>query len=214
MLEPALQQKRVINRVKEIRDEKDMSQDEVGGKIGKTRGQISRVEKGKTPLSEHWLNLLSFAMDCSPAELIGDVGRLVPIIGEVPGGGLLEAIQRPPEGFISFNSRKRNLKAFRVTGNSMSRIAPHGVYVIADFDDNDPRTLNGKPVLGCIENHGTHECSFKIYKRDPDRFEPFSIEPGYDTIFPHDQPWKIYARVIGTVGFVSDEVNFIALPAA
>lgn len=202
---------RVLNRVREIRESKNLSQEAVGNRIGKMRGQISAIESGTIKLSENWLNLLSEALDCSPAELIADIPTqtLVPIIGEVPGGDLMEAIQREPEGFILFNSRRPNLKAFRVNGNSMSRIAPHGVYAIADFDDYDPATLNNKPVLFCLDNHGTHECSFKIYKKAPDRFEPYSIEPGYDTIFPQANNWRIYARVVGTVGFIGDEPQFI-----
>lgn len=205
---------KVVNRARLIRESKNLSQEQVGSRIGKARGQISAVESGTISLTENWINLLCEALDCSPAELISDtaVPKQVPIIGEVPGGDVMEAIQREPEGYVSFNSLRKNLKAFRVRGNSMSRLAPHGVYVIADFDDCDPRTLHNKPVLVCFENHGTHECSFKIYKKDPDRFEPFSIEAGYDTIFPRDNNWKIYARVIGTVGFMGDdEPQFVNL---
>jgi transcriptional regulator with XRE-family HTH domain len=203
---------KVINRVKEMRELRNMSQDDVGSRINKARGQISRIESGKIKLGEDWLNLLSYALDCSPAELIAyvDVNQ-VPIIGDVPGGDLQEAIQLEPERYIDFSSKRKNLKGFRVRGNSMSRIAPHGVYVVADFDDCDPATLSGQPVLFCIEQQGVHECGFKIYKRNPDRFEPFSIEPGYDTIFPNDRPWKIYARVIGVVGFIGDESEFTAI---
>lgn len=203
---------RVVNRVREIREQKKLSQDDVGALINKARGQISRIESGKAKLTENWLNLLSYALDCSPAELIADIKlNRVPVIGEVPGGDLLEAIQREPEGFVNFSSSRQNLRAFRVKGNSMSRIAPHGVYVVADFDDNDPATLNNQPVLFCIEQNGIHDCRFKIFKRNPDRFEPFSIEPGYDTIFPHNNPWKIYARVIGVVGFIGSEAEFTAI---
>lgn len=207
-------QTKVMNRVKLVRQSRDLSQDEVGAKIGKARGQISRIESGKVALTEHWLNLLSKALDCSPAELIADIDppRQVPIVGEVPGGDLMEAIQREPEGFVLFNSRRRNLKAFRVRGNSMSRIAPDGMYVVADFDDNDPATLNNQPVLFCIDHDGTHECSFKLYKRNPDRFVPHSIDVGYDDIFPGEKPWKIYARVIGALGFLGDNTEFVRIP--
>jgi transcriptional regulator with XRE-family HTH domain len=205
---------RVINRVREIREAKSLSQEAVGKKIGKARGQISAIESGAIKLSENWLNMLSDALDCSPSELIGGGAMYdVPILGEVPGGNLIAALDAPPDGFVQFSSRRQNLRALRVRGNSMSRLAPDGAYVIVDFSDTDPAYLHNQPVIVCIEcpTTGEHECSFKIYKRNPDRFEPYSIEPGYDSIFPHDRQWKIYGRVIGVVGYVGSENDEVRL---
>lgn len=204
----------VMNRVKAIRESKGLSQEQVGERIGKARGQISRIEQSKGNLTEHWLNLLSHALGCSPAEIISDaVQRQIPVIGEVPGGNIAMAMQSAPEGFIQFSSNRPNLFALRVKGNSMSRIAPDGMYAVVDFDDCDDKSLINQPVIVCIESPvtGEHECSFKIFKRNPDRFEPYSIEPGYDTIFPNDRKWKIYGKVVGAVGFISSDINEIRL---
>ena len=205
---------KVINKVREIREAKQLSQEAVGARIGKARGQISAIESGTIKLSENWLNQLSMALECTPAELIGgEAARQIAIIGEVPGGDLITALSAPPEAFIQFSSARPNLRALRVRGNSMSRIAPDGMYVVVDFDETDPTALHKQPVIACIQcpTTGEYECSFKIYKRNPDRFEPYSVEAGYDTIFPNGRAWKIYGRVIGVVGFLGKEAEEVKL---
>lgn len=208
------------NNLKRLRTERGLTQEALADKIGTNAGQIHKLESGHRRLSDVWISKLVSALHCSPAELFGEASqRNIPIIGEVPGGDLIMALSAPPEGFVQFNSTRPNLRALRVRGNSMSRLAPDGMYVIVDFDDNDPQRLHNQPVIVCIENPltGEHECSFKLYKRNPDRFEPYSIEPGYEPIFPNGRGWKIYGRVLGTVGFVGhekDEVRLIGRTAA
>lgn len=206
-------QHRIKNRVREIREARGLSQEALGEKLGKARGQISRIESGKVGFTNYWLDALSEALQCSPAELIADVDSspMVPVIGEVPGGDLMLAVQEPPEQFIPFSSKRKNIYALRVRGNSMSRIAPDGSYVVVDMQDNDPARLTNQPVIVCINNGHDHECSFKIFKRNPDRFEPFSIEAGYDTIFPNGREWRIFGRVVGSVSYVGDDARLLAI---
>lgn len=196
------------NNLKRLRVERGLTQDVLADRIGTNAGQIHKLESGHRRLSDVWISKLVTALHCTPAELFGDSGmRNIPIIGEVPGGDLNIALNSPPDGFIQFSSARANLRALRVKGNSMSRLAPDGMYVVVDFSDTDPQRLHNQPVIVCIENPvtGDHECSFKIYKRNPDRFEPFSIEAGYEAIFPAERDWKIYGRVIGVVGYVGGE---------
>lgn len=198
------------NNLKEIRKIRGLTQEELAGRIGTNAGQIHKLESGMRRLSDRWIAPLTEALNCTIAELFGEVqARNVPVIGDVPGGDLAEALQQPPEQFIPFSSRRPNVYALRVRGNSMNRIAPDGAYIIVDFGDNDPARLHNHPVVACVESGGRTECSFKIYKRNPDRFEPFSTEPGYDTIFPDGRPWRIYGRVIGMVGYLDGGAQFI-----
>lgn len=202
------------NRLRELRLERGLTQEVLADKIGTNAGQINKLESGTRRLSDVWISKLATALHCTPAEFFGETGqRNIPVMGEVPGGDLITALSQPPEDFIQFSSKRTNLRALRVRGNSMSRLAPDGMYVVVDFDETDPARLHNQPVIACIENliTGDHECSFKIYKRNPDRFEPYSIEPGYDAIFPHDRRWKIYGRVIGVVGYVGSENEEVKL---
>jgi transcriptional regulator with XRE-family HTH domain len=208
------------NRIKILRERRGLSQETVAERMGTIRGQVSKLEQGKARLNDIWMDKLSKALSCDPGELVSDaIQHQIPIIGEVPGGDLMAAIDAAPDGFVQFNSARQNLRALRVRGNSMSRLAPDGMYVVVDFDDNNPAQLNNQPVIVCIECPTTndHECSFKIYKRNPDRFEPYSIEAGYDVIFPQGRSWKIYGRVIGVVGYVgceNDEAKLLTRAAA
>lgn len=206
---------KIKNRIREIRISRGFSQESLGEKIGKARGEISRVENGKVGFSNYWLEKLSAALDCSPAELIADVEDLssskIPVIGEVPGGDLTLAIQEPPDKFIPFSSKRKSIFALRVRGNSMSRIAPDGSYAVVDVSDNTPDQLSNQPVVALIHNGFEYECSFKIFKRHPDRFEPLSVEPGYDTIFPGDREWKIFGRVIGSVSYIGSDAKLLGI---
>ncbi len=202
------------NNIRRIRLSRGLTQETLANKIGTNAGQIHKLESGHRRLSDVWITKLVKGLHCTPAELLGDGGaREIPIMGEVPGGDLIAALSSPPDGFVQFSSSRPNLRALRVRGNSMSRLAPDGMYVVVDFDDTDPARLHNQPVIVCIECMSTqdHECSFKIYKRNPDRFEPYSIEPGYDTIFPQNRPWKIYGRVIGVVGYIGSENDEVRL---
>lgn len=202
----------MINNLKQLRLDRGMTQESLADKIGTNAGQIHKLESGLRRLSDVWIQKLVEALNCTPAELFGGTTdeRSVPVIGEVPGGALIEAMQQEPEAFIRFNSKRPNLYALRVRGNSMSRIAPDGMYVIFDADEKDPARLINQPVIVCIKTDGTTaDCTFKIFKRNPDRFEPFSIEPGYDTIFPGDAPWSICGKVVGCVGFVGTDAELI-----
>lgn len=200
------------NNIKKLRLKRGLTQEALADRIETNAGQVHKLESGIRRLSDVWIKKLVIALECTPSELFDDVNeRSIPIIGDVPGGDLVEAIQRPASAFVKFNSMRPNLYAVRVRGNSMSRIAPDGAYVIVDMDDKDPDMLAGQPVIVCIDCHGAHECSFKIFKRSPDRFEPYSIEPGYDTIFPDGRQWSIYGRVIGVVGYLGKEAELVKI---
>ncbi|MET0155553.1 MAG: LexA family transcriptional regulator [Rickettsiales bacterium] len=203
-------EKRVKNRVKQIRESRGLSQETLAEKIGKDRGQISRVESGKTMLSTYWLDMLSWALDCAPKELIsddisGDI-LMVPVIGIVPGGDLMLAMEKAPEHFIPFHAKssRKGIVALKVEGNSMSRIIPDGGHVIVDTLQNNPVFLSGQPVVVLRDNGFDWECMFKIYKNNPDRFEPYSLQPGHETRFPEENEWRVFGRVIGAMNMMED----------
>jgi putative transcriptional regulator len=57
------------NRVKELRDEKGWSQEELAVRVSSSQQQISRVEQGTTKLSEKWIRLLTKAFECKIEDL-------------------------------------------------------------------------------------------------------------------------------------------------
>ncbi|MEZ5691162.1 MAG: helix-turn-helix domain-containing protein [Rickettsiales bacterium] len=202
----------MANKIKELRLQNNLSLAALEAITGISAQQLNRLEKNERRLNQDNLSIIANALKCSPSELIdGDLEKRVVVLGDVPGGNLMEAIEQPSDHFISFNSKLPNIYALRVKGNSMSRIAPDGAYVIVDVDSKNPDQLVNHPVIICIENHGTYECSFKIYKRNPERFVPFAIEEGYDTIYPENKNWCIFGKVIGSVGYIGEEAKLVSL---
>lgn len=195
-----------------------MTQDALAEATGTYKSKISKLENGELRLTDVWMRKIAKALDCKAADLLEEAGTIlpeasamhnIPVIGEVPGGDLLLAVQHPAESFIPYSGAKPGLFALRVIGNSMSRIAPHGAYVVVDSSQKDPSLLAGQPVIVQIHNGYEWECTFKIYKTNPLRFEPHSIEPGHDTVFPRDRHWSLFGRVIGSYGIVGDGAELI-----
>lgn len=65
-----------MNRIKEIRKEKRLSQERLGDIVGTTKQHIGRLESGKSSLSDVWLERLSKALGCTKAELLGETPTL------------------------------------------------------------------------------------------------------------------------------------------
>ncbi len=75
------------NRIKEIRREAGMTQDEVAAALGKTKGQISKLENGHTEITGSWLSALAKLFGRKPEEFIAQEIYKVPVLGYVGAGG-------------------------------------------------------------------------------------------------------------------------------
>ena len=56
----------------QIREQKGLTQKDVAEAVGTTANQISRLETGVRKLSPEWLDRLSFVLNCTKAELLGE----------------------------------------------------------------------------------------------------------------------------------------------
>lgn len=61
-----------MNNLKEIRLKYKITQAELARRLGTTQGQICRLEISTRRLSDHWLERLSKALNCTKAELLGE----------------------------------------------------------------------------------------------------------------------------------------------
>ena len=59
------------NRIREIRTDRGISQDALAKAIGRQKALVSKLENGKIRLTQEYLELLSEALACTPAELLG-----------------------------------------------------------------------------------------------------------------------------------------------
>lgn len=58
------------NRLKEIRKQRKITQEQLGEMVGATKMQIWRLERGDRQLTQKWLSRLSKALDCSIADIL------------------------------------------------------------------------------------------------------------------------------------------------
>ena len=59
------------NRIREIRTDRGISQDALATAIGRQKALVSKLENGKIKLNQQYLELLSEALSCAPADLLG-----------------------------------------------------------------------------------------------------------------------------------------------
>lgn len=73
-----------MNRVRELRQEKKMSQEALGEYVGLTQSYIAKIERGERQLSEKLVVLFAKALNVRPAELFENLGDAQPLM-EVRG---------------------------------------------------------------------------------------------------------------------------------
>lgn len=113
-----------VNRIREIREQKGWTLQQLAAKVRTSHQQIHRLETEQRRLTTDWLTRLAKALGCRPFELLppsDDERVTVPIVGYVgagekvvnfedPGGGLGPVIP-PPQG--------EHMAAIVVRGDSM-----------------------------------------------------------------------------------------------
>lgn len=184
---------------------------------GLTQGTIKDFTRGKTEIlrADKLQSILNVFKELG-ANLVApwqvaDGVKQVPILGTVPGGALLDVQQQHAVEYIPYPTKRRNVGAVQVRGNSVNRLAPDGAYAIVDFNRTDPATLAGELVIVSINRGGIWETTCKMYRRSPDRFEPYSTEH-HDTIFPGHDEWKICGLVIGAIGYLGRGGKLLSAP--
>lgn len=177
-------------------------------KAGLTESTLRNFLNGGGSITSKTLYALAAAENTTISEILGETDegdnhyQMVPLLNSVPATNFQEVIDRPVEHHISYPSKKKTLIALHVVGESMNRYAPDGSIIIVDTSQITPSELIGKPVVAQIGNEG----SFKIYKANPDRFEPYSTLPDYETIYPKEgEEWHIAGRVIGVINNLEDD---------
>lgn len=88
--------------------------------------------------------------------------------------------------------------ALTVEGDSMNRVAPEGSVLIVNRADNT--LLDGKYYIFSLDGG---EATFKTYRRDPERLQPFSTNPDHMSI-PVTPELDIY--IFGRVRRIIQEV--------
>ena len=70
---------KIKNYIRELRDARGWSQEELAGRTGTTNQQIGRLELGQRRLTAEWMYRLADALECHPTDLLdGGPARLKP----------------------------------------------------------------------------------------------------------------------------------------
>ena len=63
----------MANRLKETRESRGFTQQQLADLVGTTKQTIGRLENGKRQLTEAWLHQLAGALSCHPGELLAEM---------------------------------------------------------------------------------------------------------------------------------------------
>lgn len=166
--------------------------------VGTTQATVSRWEQDKArPKDDYLLALARLANQSLPEFLYGrDLG--VPLISWVSAGRLTEAQQIDElltddvERIAVSGLGSGDYFALRVDGDSVNRIAPDGSIIIVDRTDRE--LFDKRFYVFAIGG----EATFKRYRANPDRLEPYSYNPEHETIFPTED-MRVVGRIIKAI---------------
>jgi len=141
------QKRGMANRLSHLRKKAGVSQDKLGELLNSGRSTVTKLERGEIPLNDRWLEKLSAILNCTPADILGD---LVPVVGKIGAGGSVvfedigpaEMVRRPPE-------TTGELIGLEVEGESMLPKFDPGdiIYISRESDGVDPADIGA--VCAC-----------------------------------------------------------------
>lgn len=116
------------NRIKELREERDLTIEDLAEASGLSVSYVSRLENGERNLSVKNLNLFAHALQVQPQEILVNTNlkqrTAVPVMGRIGAGAeiLPDDEQVPPEGLYEIDTPfplPEDALAFEVKGESM-----------------------------------------------------------------------------------------------
>lgn len=186
---------RAGDRIAQERIAQGLTQDQLASMVKRLGGSISQtgIDKMEKRGSERPRFLAEIAQALNVTEewlLFGREPKLrpptnlivpVPIITWVSAGSLSEAEHIDEEkGILAVSNLNPRGKwfALEVKGDSMDRISPNGSIILVDY--NDKQLV---PNACYIISNERGSATYKRYRPTPQRFEPVSTNPTYETIF-------------------------------
>lgn len=163
-------------------------------KAGITEGALRNFLNGdNNAMGADNLELLAMAVGVTLADILDvrDDWQTVLIVGSVAAGKWAGGEYDTITHMVPFRSRREGLIGLTVDGQSMNRYAAEGQAIIIDTKDISPSD-NDLVVARCNDQY-----TFKRYKANPRRLEPFSTEPDYQPIYYTDDECVILGKVLG-----------------
>lgn len=200
----------IHDNIKALREHADLSQEELGKRIGKTRSAISQYEAGKIVPRMGVIEDLASVFGVKKSEIIGDtsVGNLysdsafvdVPLLGSIAAGTPMEMVETEETHQVPVKVMEKypDAKLLKVSGNSMNKILPDGCYALVDPCDDVER--DNQPYAVCVNGH---DATIKrVHKLDngfelvPDSTDPTFKPHLYDYGVPDTETITVIGRVV------------------
>lgn len=197
------------NILKKIRQENNLTQEELAKKINTSRSNIANYENDKNMPSVDILEKLSKIFGCSIDYLLGkttensisisDKIYMCPVYGQIPAGEPNWA-EECIEGRLPLDPNLMNIVDpeecyfLRVNGESMNKIVKNGAYALIRKTD---WVENGDIAVVLVNGY---DATLKKFTRNNDVvvLEPMSNDPSFQTqIYTKDTPIKIIGKYIG-----------------
>lgn len=198
--------------LKKIRQDNDLTQEELAKKIDTSRSNIANYENDKNMPSIDILEKLSEIFNCSIDYLLGksdiktpdlkDKLFLIPIVGKVAAGKPIFANENI-EGYLPIDPLMYNLTSpngfffLQIQGESMNKLIKNGSFALIKKQDY---AENGDVIVAII--NGDDEATVKRYKQLNEQFvmlEPVSEDSAFQpiTIDLKNTKFSIIGKVIG-----------------
>lgn len=197
----------MAKKLKELRNGKGMSVDEVGERVGKSGKTISAWEVGRGQPDADKLIELCQLFGVSISEFYQEVpGALaaipgpscqMPLVGRIAAGTPREAINQSGESVeVLITVRDAHPRGFwlSVAGNSMNRLFPEGTLVLIDPD----MTVRDGDVAVVFVNGDDATLKRVYFEGDAIRLHPESYDPEYpDRLIDQSDPDAPEVRIVG-----------------
>ncbi len=201
----------ISDNIKRLREDADMSQDQLGQRLGKTRSAISQYEAGKIIPRMGVIDNIAAVFNVPKSEILGEnVTNLsssdfieLPVMGEIAAGTPIEMTEiidnYPCPKQIA--DKHPNSGWLRVEGDSYNRSIPNGCYALIDFDMKEPNEHS--PFAVCVNDHS---ATIKKVKRLANGYEliPNSYDPTYlPMIYDYNKEDTEEITIIGQVVYAA-----------
>lgn len=204
------------NRIKELREERQLTQTQLGELIGVGWQSVSRWENGGN-IDTDRISQLASVFDVKPIEIfkkspVGEAVRIVSVRGFVQAGQWAENFEWPPDRWydapIPYDPTFRGVRLHgaETRGPSMDRVYPEGTVLIFTEFAQEGRLEIGKRYIVARDRGGERETTVKTLWRDdtgsfwllpessdPRFQEPIPLDPGES-----DYTVEIVGRVVGS----------------
>jgi len=171
----------MTNRLKELRNERGWTLQEVADKLGTTHTTVSRLEGGKRGLDGEWIEKFAALYQVTQGEIL-EPARTVPIVGYVGAGSevhlfegdasteLIDEAEAPPDA-------TEHTVAVIVAGDSMEPVFRDRDLIYYETQPGDPGDLIGRE---CVVRLADGRTFVKILMR--------GSEPGLFNLFSYNAP--------------------------